>query len=780
MRNPLNKRILREFWRDRGKYVVILLFMILMIGTVSGMYIGHDSMLAAIAAGERAQHLEDGHFEVNRPASPELLKRIASGERADLPQTLKGEETFRARRVTLAENFYKNEQERRDGDSLEATIRVFRRDTKMNQACINEGREPENADEIAIDRTHASTVGLHLGDSIRVGTKDFQIVGLLSYVHYKTLLENNSDLLFDAQGFDVGMLTPEAFEQLPSRTHYAYAFVYDEKPRDDIESKAWSKDFLQALLSQTIMTDLQVEAFVPAYLNQAIHFAVDDIEDDSAGASILIYILIAVIAFIFAVTMDSTIEKEASAIGTLRASGYTKRELIRHYMTAAVSITLLGAVIGNLLGYTVFKDLFVASYYDSYSLPTYKTLWSPMALVKTTLIPLILMFGINYLVIVRKLRLSPLRFLRHDLRKNKTGKARRLPHVRFTQRFRLRIVFQNIPNFLILIFGVLLIEVMLCFAFGFPDSLDHYARTASDKLLAPYQYMFADTDGNAVTTEEKSAEPFRATRLLRRGQEHDEDVWVYGFSQGSRAVAIRERLLEKEVFISRAMAEKYNLQRGDTLSLSEKYEHKSHTFSVKGIYPYDGGIAIFMPRENFNSVLGRSSGSFNGFFSERAITDVDENQLLSVLTEKDITKISEQLNRSLGGMMRIFQYTLLVLSFILLYLLSKVLIEKNEAAISMVKILGFRNGEIASLYLLPGALMVLFATGLGFGAGYYIVQHLFKLYMLKRDGWFAFYLSPRGATLSILFLLIGYVFVTALDLRRIRNSPLDKALKNMD
>ena len=63
----------------------------------------------------------------------------------------------------------------------------------------------------------------------------------------------------------------------------------------------------------------------------------------------MLYILVAVLAFIFAITISNTITKEASVIGTLRASGYTKGELIVHYMTMPVLVTLIAAIIGNVL-----------------------------------------------------------------------------------------------------------------------------------------------------------------------------------------------------------------------------------------------------------------------------------------------------------------------------------------------------------------------------------------------------------------------------------------------
>ena len=78
---------------------------------------------------------------------------------------------------------------------------------------------------------------------------------------------------------------------------------------------------------------------------------------DKAMMIMLLYIIIVIMAFVFGITTSNTIAKEAGVIGTLRASGYTKNELIRHYMTLPVIVTLVGALIGNILGYTAFKDV---------------------------------------------------------------------------------------------------------------------------------------------------------------------------------------------------------------------------------------------------------------------------------------------------------------------------------------------------------------------------------------------------------------------------------------
>lgn len=137
-------------------------------------------------------------------------------------------------------------------------------------------------------------------------------------------------------------------------------------------------------------------------------------------------------------------------------------------------------------------------YYNSYSLPAYETVWNPDAFFKTTLIPVILMFAVNLAVIVKMMQHSPLQFLRRDLKKTKRKKAMRLPRWKFFSRFRLRIIFQNIPNYIILFAGIFFIMVMLAMAVGMPDTLAFYKENAADMMFAKYQYVLKSYEDEEV------------------------------------------------------------------------------------------------------------------------------------------------------------------------------------------------------------------------------------------------------------------------------------------
>lgn len=688
--------------------------------------------------------------------------------------------------VTVYENFYRNEDEDNNNDgTVNGTVRVYAKTDNINLACILDGRFPETENEIAIDRMHADNVGVKVGDKITVGEKEWNVVGLIAYVNYSTLHEKSTDFMFDALKFDVAMVTDEGFARLEKPVHYAYAWQYADAPADEKEEKKLSDDFMKALLTQTVVGENNIEDYLPAYANQAIHFATDDMGSDEAMGGVLLDILIVIIAFIFAITISNTITKEAKAIGTLRASGYTRGELVRHYLAMPVIVTVFAAAVGNLLGYTVFKNVVVSMYYNSYSLPVYETVWNPTAFFKTTLIPLLLMFIVNLAVIWRKMRRTPLEFLRQDLKKNKRKKAIRLPDWKFFSRFRMRIILQNMPNYLILFFGIFFVCVMLAMAIGMPDTLDYYKNNAKDMMFADYQYVlksYEDEDAEPIVTANGNAEAFAMKSLQKKSNAIDEEVSVYGIADNSSYVEIGglDALGENEVYISNSFAEKYRISAGDTVLLEEKYENKKYEFKVAGFYDRSLSIAVFMPIEQFRRAFDLKEDEFTGYLSDTEITDISEDNIAMVITERDITKMCDQLEHSMGSYMQYFQVLCILLSAVMIYLLTKIIIEKNENAISMTKILGYENGEIAKLYLLSTTIVLVIADAVSVFFGSFVMKAAWKAIMSGYSGWYAFTMNTWGYAKMFLFVLIGYLIVLGFDFRRIKKIPLDKALKNAE
>ncbi len=66
MKNPLNKRILREIKDDLGKYLVIFILLSATIAFVSGFLVADSSMVKAYNESFEKYNIEDGNFTAGK------------------------------------------------------------------------------------------------------------------------------------------------------------------------------------------------------------------------------------------------------------------------------------------------------------------------------------------------------------------------------------------------------------------------------------------------------------------------------------------------------------------------------------------------------------------------------------------------------------------------------------------------------------------------------------------------------------------------------------------
>lgn len=797
MKNPLRKRLPRELKGELGKYLVVFILMVASIGFVSGFLVADNSMLIAYNEGFGKYNIEDGNFRT--------AEQVHKTQR----------EEIEALGVKLYDNYYVEEP--LDNGS---TMRFFKNRQQVDKICLMKGELPAGTGEIAIDRMYADNNNLSVGDTLRSGKRTWKITGLVALSDYSCLFQNNNDSMFDAVKFGVSVVTEEEFDSLDQeKLQYNYSWIYDEKPKTEKEEKEVSEDLMEDM--GKIVT---LEAFVPRYLNQAITFTGDDMGGDKAMMIMLLYIIMVIMAFVFGITISNTIRKEAGVIGTLRASGYTRQELILHYMTLPVLVTFVGALIGNILGYTVLKDVCADMYYGSYSLPTYVTVWNGEAFGLTTLVPVVIMLVVNYGVLRHKLKLSPLKFLRRDLSGRKQKRAIYLsPKMKIFSRFRLRVIFQNMSNYMVLFIGILFANLLLMFGLLLPSALSHYQVEIQNNMLAKYQYMLqvpvSAVSGNKFDglisllefymdsrTDNEDAEEFSAYSLnTLPGKYKSEEVLLYGIEPDSRYVTIdfnntkdkkdeagnKEKAdnkntanAEKEsaaVYISSAYADKFLLHVGDTITLKEKYEKEKYSFKIAGVYDYTAALCVFMPRSELNDIFDLGEDYYSGYFSDTELTDIKNQYIGSVVDLDALTKISRQLDVSMGSMMGMVNGFAIMIYMVLIYLLSKIIIEKNAQSISMVKILGYTNGEISKLYIMSTSLVVVFCLLLSLPLETVIMKVLFREMMLSSiSGWITLWIDPMIYVQMFAAGIITYGIVALLEFRRVKKVPMDEALKNVE
>ncbi len=901
MKNPLRKRFLRDLRSDFGKYIAVFLFLVLFIGIVSGFLVTDNSVHASYVESFTKYNVEDGHITFTKQPDDALLRKIED-----------------ANDIVFTPLFYKNERLDTE-DGTKKTVRIYAPRSTVNTVCLMEGELPQEANEIAVDRLFAETNGIAVGDVLRFSGKAYTVSGFVALPDYSCLYESNSDMMFSAIGFGVGLVTDAGFAALGNaHLSHNYAWKYNTPYTDDAEQDARSQAFMDSLedilkeeaqdvlqakvdavwdeaqalaatlepqfktAAETIeqkvtdastkavekavrslpkeemfsllleksgmdeeafyekmmdeagltaaqkmrltldartksetqllteamemagksedeltalalsvaglteeeaaktmldavckkqnttvetlvaaelgttaeslkamqdafenaqtltddmdlagqeapkididtleddadtetgfdfsfdeiyglldkvdatklydtskirgtlgklqkLTDIRfdddeivsVSDYLPRYRNLAITFTGEDMGSDKASITLISYIVLAILAFVFAVTTSNTIQREAGAIGTLRASGFSRAQLVRHYLLMPIVVTVLASILGNVAGYTFFESLFIKVYYTNYSLVTYETLPSAEAFLQTTLTPLVLMFVINLIVLVRKLRVRPLDFLRGQTSTRSRKRAVRLSaRISFLQRFRLRVLFQNMGAYAILFVGILFGGILAVFSMMFGPLMDSYTDLVRDTQLAAQQTIVVSS---TVETKAADAEKFCLTTLDTTAEGFIPDgVSVYGIEPDSRY--IRADIPADGVLASESMIQKYGLQDGDTVTLKEKYSAKTYTFRIAGSYPYHASLAVFLPRQMYLDTFRKDSDYFTGYFSNEPLTDLDTDDVAATISLADLTKAVDQLQVSMLGVMDYFVYFGVIVFLLLMFLLTK-------------------------------------------------------------------------------------------------------------
>ena len=767
MKNPLCRRIPKELKDDFGKYIVIFLFMVITTGMVSGFLVAGESMKQTYNQSFDKYNVEDGHFALNSEATDDMKKAIEDEGVTlyDMP--------YYDLDMSIKKSDSKTDNTSADGESR--TLRIFEVRHEVNKMCTMKGSLPDRDDELAIDRMFAENNDIEIGDELEVGGRDYKVCGYVALSDYSTMFQNNNDTMFDATIFGVAVVTGTEFDRLPENgREWSYAWKYnDGMPDDEKKEKKLADDLLKTVYTQAMMNGITVDTFIPRYQNQAINFTGEDIGSDTEMMKWFEYIVIVILAFIFAVTISNTLTKEASVIGTLRASGYTKRELLIHYISLPVIVTFVASIVGNILGYTCFKDMGAQLYYDSYSLTKYETIWNADAFVLTTVIPLIIMLVVNLLVVSNKLKLSPLRFLRHDLSRSRRKKAVKLPHWKFMTRFKTRVILQNIPGYVVMLIGIYFAQVLMMFGLMLNPLLEHYQDDVLDNMLAAHQYVL----DSQVETSVDSAETY-CVKTLKTTGDIDDEIMVYGIHEDSRYFP--KKLKDGDVLVSDGYADKYRLSDGDEIKLKENYGDDIYKFKLTGSVKYPSTLAIFMTEDDFRQTFGLDEGYFTGYFSDEELTDISDH-VVSEITKDDLIKVSRQLKKSIGSMFYIVIAFSLLMFMLLVYLLTKLIVERNTISISMVKILGYDGREIGKLYLSSTTIMVAVVTVIDILLSYVSLKVIYRAMLTEMlSGWLPIYMAPWIFPLMFVLSFACYLVIALMQMKKIKKIPMDEALKNVE
>lgn len=870
--SPLAKRLPRELKSNLGKYLGIFFLLVVIIAFGAGFLSAIESINALNRAIPERYAVEDGRFTANFEADDEALDGVR-----DLG-------------VEVYENFsYDLTME--GGSEGDAVVRVHRIRDQVDLAHYFEGHAPTAADEIALNKNYCENNGLSVGDEVQVAGKPMTICATITLPDYISSFQSNTDLMFNSVTFCVAEVSDAGYAAFAGEQEaFAYSFTFDGEALNEAEQADLEEDMAEALSDAgVVLTD-----FIDADANQGIMYAAEDQEGDAVIMTALVMLVVLIVAFVFAVLILGTIADESAIIGTLLASGYRKREIILHYLSMPALVGVAGAVVGNAIGYGFMVDFVVGIYGGSYAYPPIETVFSWGAFLMTTVVPLVLLVGITCVALLWKMRLTPLRFLRHDLTRTSRRHGVKLPEaLSFPARFRLRAILCNVPNYLVLGFGVLFASILFLFGAGLLPSIQSYAELTVANMPAAHQYVLKtpvelegtseereqyaalvelsqredadDIDFDAVadlidvdslsmndmmrlaelTSElsdelDESADELSArtgdlldelldfadeesldaegrdllhhARLIAAAAGVDEDapmvntydndaaaiaqaekfatysleaqrptdhemesISVYGIQEDSAYYADAD-VSDGRVVVGQGFAEKFGLRVSDTFTLDDKYDDETHTFTVAQARGNTSDVGVYMSLDDFNAEFDNDPDYYGGYLSNEAL-DIESTWLASDIDEKSITGYVDQMMSSFYDIMGLFNVFAMCIYLILMYLLTKTIIERSARYISYLKVFGYTDREVSQLYVRSITLATVAFLVVSVPLAGVITEAYCNVIFASYAGHIVMTFPLWAYAAALVTGLACYAVVAWLHVRRIKRVPLALALK---
>ena len=725
MKNPIHRRIPRLFLKKPGVYLPLFFISLLTVTFASSFFISQNSIKPLYYKGLRENKVEDGQF---------LMANPLTNERSD---------AIKKRDVDLVENFYKDSKCRVPGDDdrREKILRVFANREKINTAAIHAGRLPKAKGEIAVAANFAKAENLVPGDKLTLDGEDYKITALVATPDYSTILKTQGDLAMDTKHFSVAFVTKDVFDSLKEKNHYLYSYrnherLSEEKARDRFEDILSDAEKSGPILGATTFYD-----------NRCIQYFIDDMGGDVPMMTITLVILFISLGFISALQTRGLLREEAPVIGTLLSMGYGAKTLIRHYSLVPTCLVILSGIFGNILAYTKGYTLYADLYYTSYNLPPFVPILSLKAFAITTIIPLGIVWLVNRLLLLRYFRLSPLRFLRREFYRKKRKNAPTFDGFPFKRAARLRILSENRLNVLALFFGMFVGNLLLLFSVALGPMFDDYADSVKKDMKYNYTYLVKAPDPDVHGVKGLSL-----TMDYKKGEEKTQ-LNVLGPDQHTAFDGdLPSSMKPHDVVISTGLAHRDNLDIGDAIEVKLPGSKHYKTLHVAAIAHDIHSIQALMPMDNLNRLIDKDPGIFNLYWSDTPLK-INDDLLITTIDRDKTGAYLEAFLENFDGALRTTCILAIVFYFTLVYTVSKLILEKSQKDICYLKIFGYGDGEVASIYLLGMTIAVALFYPLSLPIFDRLVRYLFALSISK----LSVYMEPH-------FAMTSYLYIYALDL----------------
>ena len=526
-------------------------------------------------------------------------------------------------------------------------------------------------------------------------------------------------------------------------------------------------------------------------------------------------IFFVVAALISLTTMTRMVEEQRVQIGTYKALGYSKGEIALKYLMYALSASLIGSIIGIILGAKLFPAVIIGAYKILYA--NLNVVVTPVNLFNSLISMLIAVActtGAAFLACYRALYEHAAQLMRTQAPKH--GKTILLEKAEFIWKrlnFSSKSTIRNLVRYkkrlFMTLFGIAGCMALLMVGFGLRDSIStivdkQYSEIWTYDAKITFGTKMTGTTRNVLENEIVSSKDVESGMFIQTTtidiQNEGNEKSVYLFVPQTtenleKYLILKDRKTDKHytltddgVIITEKLAKTLKVSAGDKISLIEdnsvKAELTVNAIAENYLYNY-----VYMTNNVYQNIYQKAPEFSDLYLSMYETGNAAEKHFYSDFENEDnitgITFVSDLQNK-VERMMKSLDYVVWVLivsagllAIIVLYNLININITERKRELATIKLLGFYDIELAQYVYREN----IFLTIVGIVIGVFLgkLLHMFVIETTEID----MIMFGRSIGIPSYFygIVLTFVFAIAINVWmffKLRKIDMVESLKSME
>lgn len=585
----------------------------------------------------------------------------------------------------------------------------------------------------------------------------------------------------------------------------------DKKIADAEEKVEEAQDALNRLKAPVYALDTRRE--VPGSEGYLIYGNVSNIVD--ALADVFPIFLYFVAALVTLTTMTRFVDEERINSGTLKALGYSNKDIVKKFTVYGFASSMTGAVIGIAAGHTLLPIIVYNAYGHSFTYPRIELHFHlGISLIAAALAFLCAVVP-AFIVANKELREKPSALLQPKPPEagSKILLERITPiwnRLNFTHKVTARNIFRYKKRILMTIFGVCG-SVTLIFA-GF--SVQHSISGIKDRQfgdIMKYDIIVAQNDGvtdkqqneiNKLLGDESinSHMPIHyetVTKVAGKNSDRQEIKMIVPESADelSKYITLVNRSSKKEIeltdngcVISERLSKLLNVKKGDFFELTDE-DGAVQTVTVDGITEMYMGHFLFMNSAYYeksfdnaycvNAELVTLNDRSTDNAKAQASRFMELKGVKGVVQNTTLTNQIDTIVHSLNRIMQILILVAILLAVVILYNLTNINVSERIRELSTIKVLGFYNKEVTMYIYRETILLTVIGILVGFGFGDLLYRYIITI-VPPNNVMFNPALGAKAFIIPVIVISVITLILGLMMNRRLKNVDMLEALKSVE